>query len=283
MTSEPLPAYFLQHLRDEGLKDDDFEIMFFTLLSRICALRAQHKRAGFVSEAMVEEANATSRQFDDWHPEFPAWVMPPGHRRPRKDGIAPSMVSPGPDKAERFIWVAMSWLLMHTARLLVFDIMIVYYRTQQAIAPSPETEQALQSATTAQIDLAQDIQDAVEYYLENIMTTQATTRSIGAHMLMMPLSVLLGLATTNGATLAWIARLSSRIADRFSMKQGKMMADFLMTGSRQETFALSPVNEPLSRKGTGLSSEGSPEAGGLPTPSPSPNRGPYSGPDILIS
>ncbi|KAL1597044.1 hypothetical protein SLS60_008626 [Paraconiothyrium brasiliense] len=292
MTSEPLPDYFLQHLKEEKLKDNDFEIMFYTLLNRVCALRAQQKHAGFVSDAMVKDAKTILQQFDDWHPEFPSWVMPPGHRGFKKDGTAPGVnmaATPGGDKAHRFIWVAMSWLIMHTARLLVYDTLVIYYRAQQAIIPSPQTEEALQRATTAQLDLAQDIQDTVEFYLETLITSQATTRSIGAHMLMMPISVLLGLSTTGPETFAWIARTASRIAEVFAMKQGKIIADFLMKGWKGETFALSPVSKLPSRTNTldlageGSEGTGTPEERGPLTPSPTPDPKIQVGPDILIS
>ncbi|KAJ4346778.1 uncharacterized protein N0V89_010710 [Didymosphaeria variabile] len=288
MTSEPLPDYFIQHLKEEKLKDNDFEMVFYTLLNRVCGLRARQKRAGFVSDAMAEDAKATIQQFDDWHPDFPAWVMPPGHRSYKKDGTAPGVNTssmPSADKDHRFIWVAMSWLIMHTSRLLVFDILVIYYRAQQAILPSPETKEALQRATTAQIDLAQDIQDTVEYYLDTLISSQASTRSIGAHMLMMPLSVLLGLSTTGPETLVWVARMASRIAEVFALKQGKIIADFLMKGWKGETFALSPVNKSLSRTDTlDLAGEGmgTPEDGPL-TPSPTPDRKIHAEPDILIS
>lgn len=245
--SEPLPNYFLQHLKEEGHKEDDFEVVFFSLLSRVCALRAQHKNAGFVSDAMAEDAKATLQLLDNWHPDFPSWVMPCGHRSFNENASAPGVaMASNVDRAHRFIWVAMSWLLLLTARLLVCEILIVYYRAQQVIAPSSDTDSALRIATTAQIDVAQDTQDAVEYYYETLISTRATTRSIGAHMLMLPLSILLGLSTTGSETLAWIAKMAGRIAEAFALKQGKFVADFLLKGWQEQTFALSSVERSLS-------------------------------------
>jgi hypothetical protein len=292
MTSEPLPEYFVQHLKYEGHKGNDFEVVFFAIFSRVCALRAQHKSAGFVSDAMVEEANTIIQLFDDWDPEFPTWVMPEGHRSFKKNSTAPGVNASNADKAHRFIWVAMSWLLILIARLLTYEILIVYHRAQQAIMPSPETESALQAATTAQIDHIEDTKDAVEYYFETLLDSRATTRSIGAHMLMLPLAVLLGLSTTGPETLVWSAKTAGTLADIFSIKQGKQVADFLMKGLRQQTFALSLAEGSTSQSsavdvvdvaGEGVEELEMPVGGGLPTPDASPAKMGPAVPEILIS
>jgi hypothetical protein len=289
VTSEPLPEYFVQHLKDEGHKGDDFEVVFFAIFTRVCALRAQHKSAGFISDAMVEEAKTILQLFDDWRPDFPTWVMPDGHRSFKQDSTVPGVNTSNADKAHRFIWVAMSWLLILIARLLMYEILIVYHRAQQAIVPSPETDSALQTATTAQIDITQDTQDAVDYYFETLINSRASTRSIGAHMLMLPLAVLLGLSTTGPKSLAWSAKTASTVAEIFSVKQGKQVADFLMRGLREQTFALSLADGSLSQSsmvdvaGEGAEGLDTTVEWGLPTPDASPAKLSPGGPDILIS
>lgn len=244
VSSEPFPKYFLQHLKEEGHEADDFEVVFFSLLSRVCNLRAQYKNEGFVSKAMAEDANATLQLLDSWHPEFPAWVMPLGHRSFDQNSSAPGVnMASNVDKAHRFIWVAMSWLLLLTARLLIYDTQIVYYTARQAISPSLDTDSVLQMATTAQIDVAQDTQDAVEYYLETLLSTRATTCSIGAHMLMLPVSILLGLRTTGPKTVSWIANMSSRIAEAFALKQAQMVANSLSKNTQEEKSETGSVTE----------------------------------------
>lgn len=149
----------------------------------------------------------------------------------------------------------------------------------------------------AQFEISRDVQDAVEYYLVNFSATTATTRSIGAHMLMMPLSILLGASTTSPQMYFWIAKTAERIAEKFALKQGKMVADFLMMGKKMADFGKGKEDEPLSytstvfsnvgtlertevevevvERGGGRGSGGSSSASmvdrsALPTPSPSP-------------
>ncbi|KAJ4293427.1 hypothetical protein N0V90_008710 [Kalmusia sp. IMI 367209] len=282
LTSEPLPEYFLTHMEEERLSETDFEVIFFKLINRVCSLRARHKHSGFVDAEMVEEAKSVLEGYQDWDPDYPDWVVPPSQRREHRKPKGAMMLTKGADKAHRFVWVSMSWLLNQTAQILVYEILIVYYRAQEAIAPNPETSHALQDAMASQLRISEAVREAVEYYLQNFETSQATTRSIGAHMLMMPLSILLGTSTASTDTFMWIAKMASRISDVFALKQGKMVADFLLMGIKAETFALSPTSTPLSYTSTILSSaEGSPEDQSLPSSEPSPAS--KSGPDILIS
>ncbi|KAF1969379.1 hypothetical protein BU23DRAFT_240234 [Bimuria novae-zelandiae CBS 107.79] len=287
LTSEEFPEFFLEHIEDERLTEYDFEFVFFSLMSRVCKLRTQQKRTGYVDGAMVAEARATLQGFQDWDPEFPQWILPHGHRSWKKrPGTSPGMQTFGADKAHRFIWVAMSWLLMHSGQILLYELLLVYFRAQEAIAPTPDSHKALQDAITAQTDLARDIQDAVDYHLENMVKSTATTRSIGAHMLMMPLSILLGASSTNVETFKWIAKTASRIAEVFGLKQGKMVADFLMMGIKAETFALSPTQQPQTQTPTVFSDEGASDEGmwsrsaSLSTPASSPSPSEFK---ILIT
>ena len=263
LTSEPLPDYLLQHVQDEKLEEHDFEFIFYNLMSRVCTLRALHKHTGFVSASALSSALDTLQRFRDWDPEWPIWILPPSHRtRRRGTGRPPNIQVAAAEESHRFIWVAMSWLLINTAQILLYEILIVYHRAQQALEPTQETDEALRAASTAQVALSQDLADAVDYYLSNFETSTASTRSIGAHMLMMPLSILLGVSTTSGGTYLWIARTASRITDVFALKQGKMVADFLMMGIKAQTFALSPTEEPMANMGTVVGSVGEEETEG---------------------
>lgn len=313
LQSDPLPDYLLQHLEEEKLGDEDFEVRFYKTMDRVCTLRSLQKQNGFVTASMVTEARAALASFAIWDTEFPSWVLPPGHPSPRKGtGHGADIITQGADESHRFIWVAMSWLLIQAARILVTEIIIVYLRAQVALEPdpSPSLRASLDESLTSQRAIAQDVQDAVEYYLAAFATTAATTRSIGAHMLMMPLSVLLGASTTQGPTYAWIARTAAKLAEVFALRQGKMVADFLISGVKSETFALGPSKKPLSytssiisdvgdvKGGSGLSVEtrnlnageggersgsgsGSGEGSFLPTPETSPQS--RLGRKVLVS
>ena len=297
-----MPEYLFQHLEEERLTDEDFEVQFFRFMDRVCRLRHQQKLKGFVDASMVHEAQATLHAIHQWNPKFPSWVLPDGHRSQHKGtNVVPGMLADGADKVHRFIWVAMSWLFIQIAQLLIHETLIVYFRAQHALLPTDTAvEAALNDAIAAQTDVSLDLQDAVDYYLVNFQTTTATSRSIGAHMLMMPLSILLGTSTTTAQTYYWIAKTAGRIADKFALKQGKMVADFLMMGVKAKAFAEgAKEEEPLSFTSTVFSSVGTlertetegegegdlgPEGGrepvrsgsgsvdgsALPTPSPSP-------------
>ena len=230
---------------------------FYRAMDRVCRLRSLQKQNGYVTASMVTDARAALDSFATWDTEFPAWVLPAGHPSPRKGtGHGADIITQGAGESHRFIWVAMSWLLMQSARILVTEILIVYLRAEVALAasssssPPSDLQASLDECLASQRDIAQDVQDAVEYYLVMFSTTAATTRSIGAHMLMMPLSVLLGASTTQGPTYAWIARTAARLAEVFALKQGKMVADFLISGVKSETFALGPSKKPLSYTST---------------------------------
>ena len=229
-------------------------------MNRVCHLRSQHKHKGFIDSTMVAEAHATLHHIATWNPKFPPWVLPDGHRSQLKGkNVVPGMLIDGADKVNRFIWVAMSWLFLNIAEILVHELLIVYFRAQIEISPhDPELKTSLQTAMAAQFEISRDVQDAVEYYLVNFSATAATTRGIGAHMLMMPLSILLGASTTSPQMYFWIAKTAERIAEMFALKQGKMVADFLMMGKKAAEFGKGKGkdDEPLSYTSTVFSNVG---------------------------
>lgn len=244
------------------LKEGDFEAVFYVLMGRVCKLRAQHKRSGYVDEAMVHESNQLLKDFETWDPNFPPWVLPPGHRS-FKSGTGQGMKEHNVDNAHRLIWVAMGWILIQTAHILIHELLITYYRASLAIAPSSAAEKSLQDSITAQINVVSDVKDAVGFYLGNFELSPASTRGVGAHMLMMPLSILLTASTTDGETYAWILTTSSKIAEVFALKQGKMVADFLMMGIKANAAAAAnpAAMQVVSDANAGGSSMESPESG----------------------
>lgn len=239
MTSEPFPAYFITHISEEGLSPTSFEVVFYTLQQRVCNVRHAFKTAGHATPAIVTEAHSILSAFDAWNPGYPSWILPPTLHRIRT--AAPSNYmdhAHAGDKPHRFIWIGMSWLLEHIALILVHELLISHYRAQSSQLPlihsappsSPSTATAALAAAhhaSAQLTLAHDVRAAVDFYLQILETTQASTRSIGAHMLMMPLNILLGASTTGAETLAWIARTAARVGESFACKQGKLMGDYL--------------------------------------------------------
>ncbi|KAK3200881.1 hypothetical protein GRF29_213g232367 [Pseudopithomyces chartarum] len=164
LTSEPLPDYLFQHLKEECLTEESFEVKFFRFMNRVCHLRSQHKHKGFIDSTMVAEAHATLHHISTWNPKFPPWVLPDGHRSQFKGkNVVPGMLIDGADKVNRFIWVAMSWLFLNIAEILVHELLIVYFRAQIEISPhDPELKTSLQTAMAAQFEISRDVQDAVE-------------------------------------------------------------------------------------------------------------------------
>jgi len=234
---EPLPEFFLSHTEDEGLGGDDYEVQFYTLMIRVCRLRAKQKERGFVDEDLAKEAKQLLQDFEDWNPKYPPWAVKPADKALEQG----TKVAKDADKAYRIVWHATSWLIQQTGRVLVYEILIAWHRTQNQHFPSSDTEKSLREVMKGQAERGQIVQGGVDYYLSNLKISRATSRGVGAHILMLPLNILSSASSSTGQTFLWIAQTAGRIAEIFSVKQGKMISDVIMMGIRmRSTVATQP-------------------------------------------
>lgn len=226
---DPLPDFIVDFLADEGLTQRDFEPTTYALFVGVCQLRYEHKIRGFIDDVMAEQAQRLFDDFEDWEPSDPDSTWKRGQRPPAEIAAHTS----NQDFTYRVVWLATAWLMQRSSQILLTEMLIEYARERQKRQPSTRNETALENVLAQQRRVCDRVQDSVMYYLDNFAQSTAATRTIGAHILMWPLSVLLTTSTCTAETMNWIMRQSSRIADTFSLRQGRMMADLIQMGVRQ--------------------------------------------------
>ncbi|KAF2685415.1 hypothetical protein K458DRAFT_24221 [Lentithecium fluviatile CBS 122367] len=232
---EPLPDFVLEFMGDEELAKREFEAPFIRLLIRSCQLLSDHKTAGSMNEALAREAQALMDDWLDWRPIFGAWG--PGERPSTKVVRRKT----DPDEIYHIVWLAIAYLFQQSTQILISDLQIEWTRSQYKIIASPETSLALEEAINAQLTLCDTIKDSVVYYMDDFSACQAATRTMGAHSLLWPLSILLSISTTTPDHFVWSAKRAAKIAEVFGLKQAQMVADMIWMGVQASPSYITPL------------------------------------------
>lgn len=218
-TREPLPEFILNSMEDGDIAQRDFHPIFIELLARICRLRADYKILGFVDDRMAKEVQLLMSDVEAWDPG----------ERPRAESAA---LSTNSDETYRVAWQASFWVFQQSARVLVSDLFVEWVRGHHNANPTVLTAAALEKAIEDQLRLCEGLKDSICYYCDNLGSSKAGTRVVGAYSLLYPLSILASLSTTAPETFVWIAEQAEKIAEVFGLRLGKMMAELMWVGIR---------------------------------------------------
>ncbi|KAF2731880.1 hypothetical protein EJ04DRAFT_578770 [Polyplosphaeria fusca] len=220
-TREPLPKFIRNYLEDDEISQQDFDPEFYRLLARLCEVRSQHKTNGFIDEDMVNEAQSLMDEFAEWQPNISDWKA---NERPTPQ---PESLQSQNGEAYRYVWLATIWFFQRTARILASDMIIEWAREEVRGTPGSPASGRLDEAMEAQAELCEEVKDSTTYFLSVFKEAQSAMRTIGGYGLLWPLCVLSTASTSTAETMQWIERHSEMIADEFSVRQGKMMAEFM--------------------------------------------------------
>jgi hypothetical protein len=151
---------------------------------------------------------------------------------------------------DRFVWLSHGWMFNHSARLLASDMVIEWARAQALVTPSRANARTLDDAVITHVDLCARLSGDVEYYLDLFTSMRSKIRATHGTGLLWPLYVLSMSSTNSPEALGWIQEQASRVASVFSLRQGKVISDFMRLYLERYASQYSQKHDPLIPVGT---------------------------------
>ncbi|KAF2705801.1 hypothetical protein K504DRAFT_84295 [Pleomassaria siparia CBS 279.74] len=213
LAHEPFPAFLLD---DDTTEDPDCDPVLWKLFSRLCQVRADHKKKGLVDAEIAIEAQSIEEDFEKWEKGITKWNV-----------LEKTMADWKINDPHHYIWIWTLWMLHQTSRILALDLVIIWARSQVALEPSTSATAFLADRISTHVVLCENLKKRTDLQLGEFRSMDAGIGTIASYDCLWPLYVLMTSSSCTPETRTWIVQSADMVADEFGVKQAKILADSL--------------------------------------------------------